>query len=115
MGELLCAGMKVPLVFVNTTGNYAKFINQSGITDKMLKILSEVRLDDTSSTNEDSCRVRELFEKNQMPEDVKKDFKECYIRLCEKNNVGDIPVADKRSGLKPIMKQAISFPYKLGV
>ena len=97
LGELLRAGMRVPPGFAVTTSSHVKFIDESGIRDRMLRILSEVKPDDTSSTNDASSRVRDLFEKNPMSEDVKEDLKEHYIRLCEKNNVSDMPVAVRSS------------------
>jgi pyruvate,water dikinase len=97
LGELLRVGVRVPPGFVVTTGSYVKFIDGWGIKDRILKILSEVKLEDTSSTNDASSRVRELFEKNPMPEDVKEDLRERYIMLCEKTNVSDMPVAVRSS------------------
>jgi pyruvate,water dikinase len=97
LGELLRAGMRVPPGFVVTTGSYVKFIEESGIKDRMFRILSEVKLEDTSSTNDASSRLRELFEKNPIPQDIKEALKERYTRLCEKTNMSDIPVAVRSS------------------
>lgn len=97
LGELLRAGVRVPPGFVVTTGSYLKFIDEVGIKCRMFEILSEVKLDDTFTINDASSRIRELFEKNPMPEDVKEGLRDSYIRLCEKTNVSDVPAAVRSS------------------
>jgi pyruvate,water dikinase len=97
LGELLRAEVRVPPGFVLTTSSYVKFVDELGIRDRLIKILAEVKLDDTSSLNAASFRIRELFETNPVPGEVKEDLRESYIRLCDKTNVSDVPVAVRSS------------------
>lgn len=97
LGELLCAGVRVPPGFALTTCSYQRFIAEEGIEDRMLEILSEVKLDEPSSTNDASFRLRALIEKNPMPEDVQEDLRKSYFRLCEQSNESDMPVAVRSS------------------
>jgi pyruvate,water dikinase len=97
LGELLHAGIRVPLGFAVTVSNYLKFITEVRIKDRIHEILFDVKPDDASTINDASSRIRELFEKKPVSKDIEEAIRESYTKLCEKTNVSNVPVAVRSS------------------
>ncbi len=83
LGELMRAEIPVPDGFVVDARTFRDFLEKSGIKDKIYEILDEINVEDTNQLNEASRRIRELIESTKMPEEVEKEIKEAYRKLCE--------------------------------
>jgi len=97
LGELIKAGFRVPPGFAVTTTSYLKFITATGIKDTIREILSTVRLDDIVSINAASVKIRNLFERAQMPKEIDQEIRSNYLALCKACRIEDIPVAVRSS------------------
>ena len=97
LGEMIKAGIRVPPGFAVTTESYLNFITETGIKDKIYRILSDVNPDDVESLNNVAAEVRNLINSASMSEDVQAAIEEGYFQLCEKCLVEVVPVAVRSS------------------
>ncbi len=97
LGEMINAGVRVPPGFAVTTNSYLSFITETGINDKIFKILSEIKPDDVESLNRASAAAQELVNSASIPDEIMKAIAEGYSKLCETCAVENIPVAVRSS------------------
>ena len=83
LGELVRAGLPVPEGFVVTSKAYKRFLKDSGLWDKISKILENTNADKTRELQEASKKIRELIINTPMPEDLKVGIREYYQRLAD--------------------------------
>ncbi|RLG57978.1 MAG: phosphoenolpyruvate synthase [Candidatus Hydrothermarchaeota archaeon] len=83
LGELVRAGLPVPEGFVVTSKAYKRFLKDSGLWDKISKILENTDVDKTRELQEASKKIRELIINTPMPEDLKVGIREYYQRLAD--------------------------------
>ncbi|RLG59822.1 MAG: phosphoenolpyruvate synthase [Candidatus Hydrothermarchaeota archaeon] len=83
LGELVRAGLPVPEGFVVTSKAYKRFLKDSGLWDKISKILENTDVDKTRELQEASKKIRELIINTPMPEDLKAGIREYYQRLAD--------------------------------
>lgn len=81
LGELIRAGLQVPEGYVVTAGAYQKFMEESGLADRIMEILSMTDVDDNDELTEASEKIRSLIHEVNVPEDLKKDIVEGYKKL----------------------------------
>ena len=55
LGEMIKAGVRVPPGFAVTTVSYLSFITETGIKEKIFKILSDIKPEDVESLNKASA------------------------------------------------------------
>ncbi len=87
LGEMLRAGIPVPPGFAVTAYAYKKFIEETGIKDKIYEILKEEVSGEAAKPEdymEASKRIRELIESTPMPEDVEEAIRNAYRELCRR-------------------------------
>ena len=86
LGEMTRAGIPVPPGFAVTAYAYKKFITETGIAEKIYRIIRETVRErrDPKSYEEASKKVRRLIESTKPPEDVVEAIKEAYRKLCER-------------------------------
>ncbi len=97
LGEMIKAGIRVPPGFAVTTDTYLSFVNESGIKDKILDILSGVDSDDVDSLNKAGAEVQNLIGDASISDQVKNAIVAAYSHLCEKCSVEMVPVAVRSS------------------
>lgn len=81
LGELTAARLHVPEGFVITSEAYNKFMEKSGITARVMEILSLTNVDNNDELTEASEKIRALIDEMPVPEDIEKDIIESYRKL----------------------------------
>jgi pyruvate,water dikinase len=97
LGELIRADIPVPPGFSVTTEAYQEFLTESGIKEKIEKILSPIGLQDVASLEEASQTIRELFRATPLPKGIEQVICSNYQALSQVFEVTDIPVAVRSS------------------
>ncbi|MEM2721171.1 MAG: PEP/pyruvate-binding domain-containing protein, partial [Candidatus Bathyarchaeia archaeon] len=99
LGELINAGIPVPPGFAITAYAYRRFIEETGIADKIYAVIREVVRDvnDPKQYEEASMKIRELIESTPIPEDIDKAVRSAYRELCKRLGVNDAFVAVRSS------------------
>lgn len=81
LGELTRAGFKVPEGFVVTAQAYSRFMQDSGLAQRVLEILSMTDVDNTDELKRASKEIRSLIESIEIPQDIKQEIVESYTKL----------------------------------
>ena len=82
LGEMINAGIPVPPGFAVTAYAYKKFIEETGIRDKIYEIIREVvKEKKPEEYQEASRRIRELIESTPMPKDIEEAIRDSYRKL----------------------------------
>ncbi|RLE55657.1 MAG: phosphoenolpyruvate synthase [Thermoprotei archaeon] len=98
LGEMTRAGLPVPPGFAVSAYAYKRFIEETGIKDKIYEILREVIKEKKPEEYEEaSRRIRELIEKTPMPKDIEEEIRRAYRELCRRLNMEKVPVAVRSS------------------
>ncbi len=97
LGEMIKAGIPVPLGFAVTTESYLNFIDQAGIKDDIFKILSDLNLEDTISLDSASAEIQKLINEAAIAGNIEDAIIEGYSSLCDKYGEERIPVAIRSS------------------
>lgn len=87
LGEMIRAGIPVPPGFAVTAYAFKRFIEETGISEAIYKILREhVRpgASDPKDYEEASKRIRELIERTPMPRDIEEEIKRAYRELSKR-------------------------------
>ncbi len=83
LGELLRAEIPVPDGFVVDARTFRDFLERAGLKDKIYDLLNKINVENTDELNEASRKIREMIAKAKMPEDIEKEIREAYRKLCE--------------------------------
>jgi len=98
LGELIRADIPVPPGFSITTEAYHDFLSESGIKEKIQKILSRINnLQDVASLEEASKTICELIRITPLSKELGKAITSDYQALAQACDVIDIPVAVRSS------------------
>ena len=99
LGEMINVGIPVPPGFAITAYSYKKFIEKSGISEKIYAIIKETvkDLNDPKQYEEASKKIRELIEATPMPKDIGGAIRSAYEELCRKLGLSDVFVAVRSS------------------
>ena len=87
LGEMLNAGIPVPPGFAVTAYAYKRFIEETGIKDKIYKILREKAPAGAAKPEdyiEASKEIRALIESTPMPKDIEEEIRKAYRELCRR-------------------------------
>ena len=87
LGELTMAGFPVPNAFLLTTASYDHFVENGKLTEAIRDELAKIDKASDDTLVEASSRIREAFEKCEIPKDLEKEIVASYKRLFE----GDKP------------------------
>ncbi|MDD3127915.1 MAG: PEP/pyruvate-binding domain-containing protein, partial [Candidatus Methanomethylophilaceae archaeon] len=87
LGELTMAGFPVPNAFLLTTSSYDHFVESGKLTETIRDELAKIDKASDDTLVEASSRIREAFEKCEIPKDLEKEIVASYKRLFE----GDKP------------------------
>ncbi|MCP8322458.1 MAG: phosphoenolpyruvate synthase, partial [archaeon] len=99
LGEMLKAGIPVPPGFAVTSYAYKRFLEETGLVDKIYNIIKENVKDknDPRQYEGASKEIRAIVEAEQVPKDIAKAVKEAYKKLCDKLGIVDVYVAVRSS------------------
>jgi len=99
LGEMINADIPVPPGFAITAYSYKKFIEETGISEKIYAIITETVTDtnDPKQYEAASKKIRELIESTPVPKDVEEAIKHAYEELCKRLNVNEVFVAVRSS------------------
>ena len=81
LGEIFNLKVPVPPGFVVTTKAYSHFLKESGIQEKIEKILKGLNYEDTDELDKRTKEIREMITKAKMPEDMETEILESYENL----------------------------------
>ena len=99
LGEMINVGIPIPPGFAITAYSYKKFVEKSGISEKIYEIIKETvkDLNDPKQYEEASKKIRELIEATPMPKDIGGAIRSAYEELCRKLGLSDVFVAVRSS------------------
>ena len=78
LGELTQAGIPVPPGFVVTAETYQKFMEDTGINDKVLDILDKIDINDTKALQAAAEEIKSIIVETPIPDDMIMFIKEAY-------------------------------------
>ncbi|MBE6499536.1 MAG: phosphoenolpyruvate synthase [Methanobrevibacter thaueri] len=106
LGELTQAGIPVPPGFVVTAQSYEKFMNEAGINDKVMSILEELDVNDSSALNKAADKIKKIIIDSPIPEDLTITIREFYNELCQRVGEDDADVAIRSSATAEDLPEA---------
>ncbi len=83
LGELLRNEIPVPNGFVIDSRTFIEFMEVTGLKYQVTDMLRGLDVEDTNALQETSRKIRELIENTKIPEDIEKEIREAYRKLCE--------------------------------
>jgi pyruvate,water dikinase len=78
LAEMYNAKFPVPPGFVVTAQAFDYFMTASGLRRRIISMVEEIDMENTEQIRQKSSEIRELIEKTQMPDDLKKEIIEAY-------------------------------------
>lgn len=99
LGEMLQAGIPVPLGFAITAQAYEKFITETGIAKKIYKVIEKTVTDinDPHQYEKASKEIRQLIESTPMLPQIEKAIKNAYNELDKRTKSNQVFVAVRSS------------------
>jgi len=99
LGEMINAGIPVPPGFAITAYAYKKFITETGIAEKIYKIIKEKVVDPNNPEQYEqaSKEIRKLIEETPMPKEIENEIKKAYKQLSKKVGAVEVSVAVRSS------------------
>ncbi|OQA31943.1 MAG: Phosphoenolpyruvate synthase [archaeon ADurb.Bin336] len=83
LGEMEQKGFPVPTGFVVTSGAYFTFMKESGIQDKVVKMIDEIDVENTQQLEETTARVRKIIENTPIIPKIKSEITYNYKLLSQ--------------------------------
>lgn len=106
LGELTQAGIPVPPGFVVTAETYQKFMEDTGINDKVLDILDKIDINDTKALQAAAEEIKSIIIETPIPDDMIMFIKEAYNQLCQRVGEDDTDVAIRSSATAEDLPEA---------
>ena len=106
LGELVRAGLPVPLGFVITAAVYDKFIKETGIFDEIMGILDATDTDNTKALAEASDKIKKMIMDTGMSDEIRTTIIEAYNALCNITGKEDEFVAVRSSATAEDLPEA---------
>jgi pyruvate,water dikinase len=106
LGELTQAGIPVPPGFVVTAETYQKFMEDTGINDKVLDILDKIDINDTKALQEAAEEIKSIIIETPIPDDMIMFIKEAYNQLCQRVDEDNTDVAIRSSATAEDLPEA---------
>src|SRR3989344_6932709 len=78
LGEMLKIRMPVPQGFAINSQAYLFFLEETGLKEKIYKMLEKLDVDNTAKLEETAREIRELIVKKEIPKDLKEEILEAY-------------------------------------
>ncbi len=81
LGELTKAGIPVPPGFVVTATAFKKYLELSDLDVELDAILDELKIEDVSSVERESRKMRSLIQREKIPEAISQEIKKAFRHL----------------------------------
>lgn len=81
LGEMISAGLPIPVGFVLLTNSYQRFVTANNIGQEIDNLLREVDNDDPERLEDASYKIRQLFEQSEIPRDVLAAIDRAYEQI----------------------------------
>jgi pyruvate,water dikinase len=95
LGELTAAGLPVPDGFVIGAPAYAAYCLQTGLRERLSRLLDDLNVEDNAALAAASDAARALFDATPMPEPLQQEIRAAYARLAGEDP--ETPVAVRSS------------------
>ncbi|MCR9291449.1 MAG: phosphoenolpyruvate synthase [bacterium] len=97
LGEMYCKlssqGVKIPNGFATTADAYRHFLRETGLDEKIRRILADLDTSDLWNLRQRGSQVRDCILNAELPTDLKDAIVEAYHHLCrERGDVADVAV-----------------------
>jgi pyruvate,water dikinase len=106
LGEMTRSGIPVPPGFIVTAQAYFTFLDKTGLTGKLKKLLSPLNVEETKKLNEVSKQIQKSILSAKMPPNIIKEIEEAYGVLAEKIQEPNPLVAVRSSATAEDLPQA---------
>ena len=98
LGEMINAGIPVPPGFAVTAYAYKRFLEETGLSEKIANVLKETIKEGKPQEYEEASRkIKELILKSEMPKYIEEAIRESYRKLCKKLGLEVVRVAVRSS------------------
>ncbi|MEE9564096.1 MAG: phosphoenolpyruvate synthase [Candidatus Hydrothermarchaeaceae archaeon] len=97
LGEMTNAKLPIPPGFVITAEVYTRFLDESGLRQKVNAVLEKTDVDNTKELQNSSKKIRKMMMSVKMPASVKKVANENYKKLCKSAGKKKVFVAVRSS------------------
>lgn len=84
LGELTQAGIPVPPGFVITSATYQKFMDETGITQKIMDILDALDVNNNKELQESAREIKKIIIETEIPGEISNLIIESYNALCHR-------------------------------
>lgn len=84
LGELTQAGIPVPPGFVITSATYQKFMEETGITQRIMDILDSLDVNNNKELQESAREIKKIIIETEMPDEISNLIIESYNALCHR-------------------------------
>ncbi len=106
LGELTQANIPVPPGFVVTAETYDKFMQDTGIFNKVMDIIDEIDINNTKELQEAAEEIKEIIIATPMPDDISTMILEAYKQLSMKVGEDEADVAVRSSATAEDLPEA---------
>ncbi|KZX17278.1 phosphoenolpyruvate synthase [Methanobrevibacter cuticularis] len=106
LGELTQAGIPVPPGFIVTAETYIKFMNDTGISDKIMNILNKIDINKSKELQNSAEKIKKIIVETKIPEDIAALIIEAYNELCQRIGEEDALVAVRSSATAEDLPEA---------
>jgi len=106
LGELTQTGIPVPPGFVVTAETYNKFMNETGIFNKIMNKLDKLDVNDTKKLQKTAKEIKEVIISTPIPDEIVVLITEAYNELCLRVGEEDIYVAIRSSATAEDLPEA---------
>jgi pyruvate,water dikinase len=106
LGELTQSGIPVPPGFVITAKSYQKFMDETGITDKIMDLLKSVNVNNSRELDEVADKVKSIITSTEIPQELNTSIIEAYNALSGKIGVEEADVAVRSSATAEDLPEA---------
>ena len=103
LGEL---GLCIPNGFIITSIGYDYYMKHNNLYDIVNKLMQEININNTNDLKSKGCKIREIIENGNIPEDMKIEINNKYSELSKEYNVDNVDVAVRSSGTAEDMPDA---------
>lgn len=89
LAEMYNAGLPVPPAFIITAQAFVTFLRESGIKDKILKVVNSIELENTTELEAKAKEIQRIITASNMPKALGEEIIEAYSNLgIEKKEIG---------------------------
>jgi pyruvate,water dikinase len=97
LGEMISAGVNVPPGYAVTTDSYLHFITETGIKERIQKVLADMQIGDIGALDAAGEEIRQMIQSAPIPEDIRTAIGDAYAALCQTCGIEPAPVAVRSS------------------